>query len=81
MTFLVNYAGRLPEGPRGYTMGGEIAASEVVRSLANLVTKSLVTMEAGSVIAHHRLHETTRVYALEKLDESGRGELLAVGRQ
>src|SRR6202163_768950 len=44
--------------------GGEIAASEVVRSLANLVTKSLVTLEAGGVIAHHRLHETTRAYAL-----------------
>jgi predicted ATPase/DNA-binding winged helix-turn-helix (wHTH) protein len=57
--------------------GGEIAASEVVRSLANLVTKSLVTMEAGSVIAHHRLHETTRVYALEKLDESGEFDQVA----
>src|SRR6202011_130374 len=31
--------------------GGEIAASEVVRSLANLVTKSLVTLEVGSEIA------------------------------
>jgi len=43
--------------------GGEIVASEVVRSLANLVTKSLVTLEVGSEIAHHRLHETTRAYA------------------
>jgi predicted ATPase/DNA-binding winged helix-turn-helix (wHTH) protein len=51
--------------------GGEITASDVVRSLANLVTKSLVTLEAGSVIGHHRLHETTRAYALEKLAESG----------
>ena len=47
--------------------GSEIAASEVVRSLANLVTKSLVTLEVGSAIAHYRLHETTRAYALEKL--------------
>jgi predicted ATPase/DNA-binding winged helix-turn-helix (wHTH) protein len=57
--------------------GGDITASEVVRSLANLVTKSLVTLEAGSVIAHYRLHETTRAYALEKLAESGEFEQVA----
>ena len=51
--------------------GGEIVASEAVCSLANLVTKSLVMVEVGSVIAHYRLHETTRAYALEKLDENG----------
>jgi len=55
----------------------EIAVSDVVRSLANLVTKSLVTLEAGGAIAHHRLHETTRVYALEKLAESGEFEQVA----
>src|SRR5712672_2587857 len=57
--------------------GGEIAASEVVLSLANLVTKSLVTVEVGSVTAYYRLHETTRGYALEKLAESGEFELVA----
>jgi predicted ATPase/DNA-binding winged helix-turn-helix (wHTH) protein len=57
--------------------GGDITASEVVRSLANLVTKSLVTLEAGSVIAHYRLHETTRAYALEKLAQSGELEQVA----
>jgi predicted ATPase/DNA-binding winged helix-turn-helix (wHTH) protein len=57
--------------------GGEIAASEVICSLANLVTKSLVTLEAGSVIAHYRLHETTRAYALEKLAESGEFDQVA----
>src|ERR1700688_5194539 len=51
--------------------GGEIAASEVVSSLANLVMKSLVILNAGSTIAQHRLHETTRAYAIEKLAESG----------
>src|SRR6267378_4479470 len=40
--------------------GGEIAASEVVRSLASLVTKSLVALDVVSVITHYRLHETTR---------------------
>jgi predicted ATPase/DNA-binding winged helix-turn-helix (wHTH) protein len=55
----------------------EIGASAVVRSLANLVTKSLVALEAGGPIAHHRLHETTRVYALEKLVESGEFDQVA----
>jgi len=42
----------------------------------NLVTKvSLVMVEVGSVIAHYRLHETTRAaYALEKLAEGGEFE-------
>jgi predicted ATPase/DNA-binding winged helix-turn-helix (wHTH) protein len=55
----------------------EIDASEAVCSLANLVTKSLVMAEVGSLIAHYRLHETTRAYALEKLAESGEFELVA----
>src|SRR5258708_30754652 len=57
--------------------GGEIVASEAVCSLANLVTKSLVMVEVGSVIAHYRLHETTRAYAVEKLAESGEFEQVA----
>src|SRR5216684_555491 len=57
--------------------GGEIAASEAVCSLANLVTKSLVSVEVGNVVAHYRLHETTRAYALEKLAESGEFEQVA----
>src|SRR6202048_2710674 len=51
--------------------GGEIAALEVVHSLASLVTKSLVALDVVGVITHYRLHETTRAYALEKLSESG----------
>ncbi|MEH2482831.1 putative ATPase [Nitrobacteraceae bacterium AZCC 2146] len=57
--------------------GGEIAASDVVHFLANLVTKSLVALDAGGAIAHHRLHETTRAYALAKLAESGEFEQVA----
>jgi predicted ATPase/DNA-binding winged helix-turn-helix (wHTH) protein len=56
---------------------GEIAASEVVSSLANLVMKSLVILDSGSAITHHRLHETTRAYALEKLAESGEFDQVA----
>jgi predicted ATPase/DNA-binding winged helix-turn-helix (wHTH) protein len=57
--------------------GGEVAASEVLSSLANLVTKSLVILDAGRAIAHHRLHETTRAYAIEKLAESGEFDQVA----
>jgi predicted ATPase len=59
------------------TAGGGIAASEVVNSLANLVTKSLVMVEVGSGTTHYRLHETTRAYALEKLAETGERDQVA----
>jgi predicted ATPase len=59
------------------TAGGEIAALEAVDSLANLVTKSLVTVEVGLTITHHRLHETARAYALEKLVRSGEFDQVA----
>jgi hypothetical protein len=58
---------------------GEISAPEIVRGLANLVTKFLVTSDAGSATANYRLLETTRAYALEKLVESG--ELDQVARR
>jgi predicted ATPase/DNA-binding winged helix-turn-helix (wHTH) protein len=65
------------EAASSVAAGGEISASEAVCSLANLVTKSLVTLETGGVTAYHRLHETTRAYALEKLAESGEFEQVA----
>lgn len=57
----------------------EIAASDVVDRLANLVTKSLVTADVGHPGAHYRLLDTTRAYVLEKLTETG--ELEAVARR
>jgi predicted ATPase/DNA-binding winged helix-turn-helix (wHTH) protein len=78
MRRLAVFAGDFTAEAAGFVAGGgEIAASEVVRSLANLVTKSLVALEVGSVVAHHRLHETTRAYALEKLAESGEFDQVA----
>jgi predicted ATPase/DNA-binding winged helix-turn-helix (wHTH) protein len=65
------------EAASSVAAGGEIAASEAVSSLANLVTKSLVTVEVGIAIAHYGLHETTRAYALEKLAESGEFDQVA----
>ena len=50
---------------------GDIAASDVVECIANLVLKSLITAESGAATVRYRLLETTRAYALEKLIESG----------
>jgi predicted ATPase/DNA-binding winged helix-turn-helix (wHTH) protein len=57
----------------------KVAASEVVDSVANLVTKSLVTADAGGATVRYRLLETTRAYALEKLTD--RGEFDATARR
>jgi len=56
------------------TEGG---ASDVVDSLGNLVAKSLVARDIGSVPIHYRLLDTMRAYALEKLTESGEFEIAA----
>jgi predicted ATPase/DNA-binding winged helix-turn-helix (wHTH) protein len=70
---------RLAIFPGGFTLQAasmvaaddEIAASEVVDYVANLITKSLVTGDAGGATVRYRLLETTRAYALEKLTEGG----------
>ena len=46
-------------------------AAMVTYGIANLVTKSLVALDTTSNVARWYLLETTRAYALEKLDESG----------
>jgi predicted ATPase/DNA-binding winged helix-turn-helix (wHTH) protein len=48
----------------------ELATSEVIEGLSSLVAKSLVAAEVEGA-ARYRLLDTTRVYALEKLGESG----------
>jgi predicted ATPase/DNA-binding winged helix-turn-helix (wHTH) protein len=48
----------------------DIAATDVIDYLANLVAKSLVTVEVGSAVAQYRLLDTMRAYALEKLKEA-----------
>jgi len=45
--------------------------------LADLVTKSLVVADLGGAKPWFRLLETTRAYAIEKLDESGERERIA----
>jgi predicted ATPase/DNA-binding winged helix-turn-helix (wHTH) protein len=55
----------------------EVAAWDVVDCLAKLITKSLVAPDGNDTVAHYRLLETTRAYALEKLVESGEAGAVA----
>jgi predicted ATPase len=57
----------------------DVAAADVVRCLAGLVTKSLVVSDVGGPVPRYRLLETMRAYAMERLVESG--ELEAVARR
>jgi non-specific serine/threonine protein kinase len=69
----------------GFTLEAAIAvmsddvtgASTVVEGIANLVAKSLLTLDGSVPSGRWRLLETIRAYALEKLAESGEGEHVA----
>jgi predicted ATPase len=70
--------GRFSEqAARSIATSAEIAASEIIESLANLVTKSLVSVDVGELALRYRLSESVRAYALEKLAESGEREQIA----
>ena len=51
-----------------------IEAANVIEGIANLAGKSLVTTDISGDVTCHRLLDTTRSYALEKLAESGERE-------
>jgi predicted ATPase/DNA-binding winged helix-turn-helix (wHTH) protein len=53
------------------------AASVLLEQIANLVAKSLVTLDGSAPTGRWRLLETIRAYALEKLAESGETEQIA----
>jgi predicted ATPase/DNA-binding winged helix-turn-helix (wHTH) protein len=55
----------------------EIAPWGVVEALSSLVAKSLVVAEPAGAAVRFRLLDTTRAYALERLEESGEREALA----
>ena len=57
--------------------GPELADGDVVECLANLVSKSLISVDLGGAATSYRLLETTRAYAAEKLAEAGEVERLA----
>ncbi|HKM72583.1 MAG TPA: winged helix-turn-helix domain-containing protein [Stellaceae bacterium] len=48
-----------------------INAADVFEAIANLAAKSLISTDISSDVTYHRLLDTTRAYALEKLSESG----------
>src|SRR6266566_6282939 len=58
-------------------VGPEFAASDVIDVISSLLTKSLITTATGGGIARYRLLDTTRAYAIEKLDESAERDRLA----
>ncbi len=52
--------------------GGQVLDEfEIIDGLESLVDKSLVIAETNADVARYRLLESTRAYALEKLDEAG----------
>ena len=55
----------------------ELAGSDIVDCVANLVAKSLVAADLGGATGWYRLLETTRAYALEILGQSGEFEQVA----
>ncbi len=62
--------------PAGFTLVGATAVagdteSSVALGISSLVSKSLVTLDGPETARRWRLLETVRVYALEKLAESG----------
>lgn len=57
--------------------GGRSGNSHVIELLANLVSKSLVTADVSGNDPRYSLLETTRVYAHEKLVESGEAQEIA----
>src|ERR1700731_3910002 len=54
----------------------ELAAADVIEELLGLVAKSLVVAEGEGAVSRYRLLDTTRAYALEKLEDNGERERL-----
>jgi predicted ATPase len=59
------------EAAVGVAVDERIMVADVIESVANLAGKSLIATDVGGDIAYYRFLETTRAYALQKLEESG----------
>ena len=57
--------------------GPDLTPSQVIEGTSMLVAKSLVVTEVGDASTSFRLLDTTRAYAIEKLEESGERQCLA----
>lgn len=53
---------------------GDLSADEVAEAIAGLVSKSLLIFDPGGAAKNYRLLETTRLYALQMLDDAGETE-------
>jgi predicted ATPase/DNA-binding winged helix-turn-helix (wHTH) protein len=74
------FAGAFPlEAAIAIAAGTELRASEVIDCVANLVAKSLVSVDFTGAASQYLLLETTRAYALERL--TGSGELDETSRR
>ena len=58
-------------GAAAVAVAGDRAQANVTDQLANLVAKSLVVADTRGDASYYRLLESTRAYALEKLDGGG----------
>jgi predicted ATPase/DNA-binding winged helix-turn-helix (wHTH) protein len=65
------------EAARAVAEGVGIDGSEIAGALGNLVNKSLIGVWTNSRGLHHRLLDTTRAYALEKLATTGERDSIA----
>jgi predicted ATPase/DNA-binding winged helix-turn-helix (wHTH) protein len=65
------------EGAAAVAGDERIKAANVIESVANLAGKSLVTTDISGDVTYHRLLDTTRSYALDKLTDSGEAEQTA----
>ena len=53
------------------------AVSQVTEGISSLIAKSLIVAEVEGVPPRYRMLDTTRAYAIEKLDESGKSQAVA----
>jgi non-specific serine/threonine protein kinase len=70
-------AGFTLEGANAVMSDRGYAASVLLDQIANLVAKSLVTLDGSAPTGRWRLLETTRAYALDKQAENGETEQIA----
>lgn len=72
------FAGRFTlDDARGVCAGEDLPSGGVLGLLSALVDKSLVVTETAGPVASHRLHETMRAYAAERLVEAGEASATA----
>src|SRR5262249_35274068 len=65
------------DSAREVILDDESLGSKVVEDVANLVMKSLVTVDVSADVVLYRLLETTRAYARAKLIDSGEFQMIA----